>query len=121
MNKADAVKIKEVGCCGAFCGTCRAREPEGICRGCKLGYDDGGRDIHRARCKIKACCFRDRGLETCADCPNYNSCTLIMDFHGKKGFKYEKYRQSIEFIRENGYQKFLEKTGGWSGAYGRLS
>lgn len=67
---------------------------------------------------MKICCFRERNLETCADCPDYATCTIISGFYGKKGHKYTKYRQSIEFIRKNGYAKFLEKARNWKGPYG---
>lgn len=108
-----------IGCCGAYCGTCRVLAG-GQCRGCKLGYGEGGRDISRARCGMKACCFGERGLETCADCPDFDSCQTIQGFFGKKGYKYGRYRQSLEFIRERGYRDFLKAARGWKGAYGRL-
>jgi hypothetical protein len=59
--------VRFIGCCGAFCKTCKAFI-EGFCKGCKLGYDKGERDIGKAKCKMKVCCFRERKLETCADC-----------------------------------------------------
>lgn len=40
-----------IGCCGAYCGTCRALLDK-TCKGCKLGYDDGKRDIRAARCAM---------------------------------------------------------------------
>ncbi len=112
--------IIEIGCCGAYCKTCRAAAPAGPCRGCKLGYETGGRDINKSRCAIKLCCFRDRRLETCADCADYASCALIGGFYNKNGYKYKKYRQSIEYIRKNGYPDFIRLADAWSGPYGRL-
>lgn len=108
-----------IGCCGAYCKTCRALA-EGTCRGCKLGYDSGERDISKARCRIKVCCFGDREYETCADCPDYETCEIISAFFSKKGYKYKKYRESLEFIRRCGYEKFAEPAAGWKNAYGRL-
>ncbi|MHB0975668.1 MAG: hypothetical protein ACYC1U_00565 [Candidatus Aquicultorales bacterium] len=32
--------------------------------------------------------------------------------------KYRKYQEAIDFIRENGYEGFLEIAGGWKNAYG---
>jgi hypothetical protein len=113
------MSIREIGCCGAYCETC----PELLntrCRGCKLGYETGERDINKARCKIKVCCFKERKIETCADCPDYPSCRTIQEFHSKNGYKYKKYKQSIEFIRENGYAKFLERATNWEGPYGKF-
>jgi hypothetical protein len=92
----------------------------GTCRGCKLGYDTGARDIKKSRCQYKNCCFKDRKLETCADCPDYTTCKLIQSFYAKNGYKYKKYRQSTEFIRRNGYEEFLKFADKWSGPYGKL-
>ena len=112
--------IKEIGCCGTYCKTCRASTTGSHCRGCKLGYESGERDINRARCKMKVCCFRDKKLESCADCPDYDSCSIIQGFFSKKGYKYRKYRQAMEFIREHGYGAFLERAEKWKGPYGKL-
>jgi hypothetical protein len=109
--------VVEIGCCGAYCRTCPALG-DGSCRGCKLGYDSG-RDVNKARCKIKICCYRDRKLETCADCPDFSTCRIIQDWY-RKGYKYNRYRQSIEYIKEKDYKKFLEKADRWKGPYGRL-
>jgi hypothetical protein len=116
----NAMSIREIGCCGAYCKTCRAAVGEGQCRGCKLGYETGERDISKARCKIKVCCFQDRKLETCADCQDYIGCKIIHGLYEKNGYKYGKYKQSIEFIRENGYDKFLILADTWQGPYGKL-
>ena len=40
---------EEIGCCGAYCGTCR--EYQKTCKGCKPGYLDGSRDLSRADAK----------------------------------------------------------------------
>ena len=110
---------REIGCCGAYCKTCKPFI-EGFCKGCKLGYDEGKRDINKAKCDMKVCCFKDRKFETCADCPDYGSCPIIQDFHNKKPFKYKKYKQSIEFIRKNSYAQFIKIANGWKNAYGKL-
>jgi hypothetical protein len=110
--------IREIGCCGAYCKTCPALLDKS-CRGCKLGYERGERDIDKAKCKMKVCCFKERGYETCADCPEYVSCEIIKEFYGKKGYKYKKYRQALEFIRENGYARFIEIADTWRGPYGK--
>jgi hypothetical protein len=112
--------VRYIGCCGAYCRTCRALT-DGTCRGCKLGYDSGERDINRSRCRMKVCCFKERALETCADCPECPECLILQDFYAKKGYKYKKYRQSLEFIGENGYASFIRKADDWKGPYGRLT
>ena len=112
------MSITEIGCCGAYCGTCPELKNNN-CRGCKLGYESGARDINRAKCKIKLCCFRDKGFETCADCSNFDSCEVIQSW-SKKGYKYKKYKQSIEFIRKYGHDKFIKIADKWNGCYGKL-
>ena len=93
---------------------------EGVCKGCKLGYDQGNRDISKAKCAMKVCCFRAKHLETCADCSEYLKCEIIRSFQSKKGFKYKKYKQSIEFIRKNGYSAFIKFADEWNGPLGKF-
>lgn len=114
-NQEDS--IKQIGCCGAYCKTC----PELFnkrCRGCKLGYESGERDINKAKCKIKVCCYKERKFETCADCPEYSYCKIIQEFYRKNGYKYKKYKQAIEFIREHGYAQFINIADTWNNVYG---
>lgn len=111
--------IKEIGCCGAYCATCRELSKE-RCHGCKLGYDNGERDIEKAKCRIKLCCIRYKKLDTCGDCKDFASCEIIQTWYNKKGYKYNKYRESIEFIRLNGYKKFIRIADSWKNQYGKL-
>jgi len=69
---------------------------------------------------MKRCCLIEKKLETCADCPEYGDCPTIQGFFAKKGYKYKKYRESLEFIRKYGYRAFLESARSWKGAYGQL-
>ena len=115
------MSVREIGCCGAYCKTCRTSSTGSKCRGCKLGYETRERDINKSRCKIKICCFRGRHFETCADCYDYSRCKIIHGLYEKSGYKYGKYRQSLEFIRENGYEKFINIADTWKGPYGKLS
>lgn len=108
---------KKIGCCGAYCGTCRVIK-DGLCKGCKLGYDSGERDIDKARCKIKVCCLK-KGLDSCADCTELSSCSILNIFYNKNGYKYKKYKEAIEYIQENGYAKFLEIAANWTNVYGK--
>jgi hypothetical protein len=85
-----------------------------------LGYASGERDINRAKCRIKLCCFKDRKLETCADCPEFPGCE-IYETRFKKGTQnYKKYSRALKFIREHGYEKFMEQTRCWNGPSGKL-
>ena len=116
--------IKEIGCCSAYCKTCikwqiEKHPEERTCRGCKLGYESSERDINRAKCRIKVCCFKERGLETCADCPDY-PCEILKEYWSKRGWKYKQVRKALEFIRKNGYDEFLKIADKWKGPYGKL-
>jgi hypothetical protein len=89
------------------------------CAGCKLGYESGERDLSKAKCKIKICCFAERKLETCSDCPDY-PCGVLTEFWGKNGTKYMQYKAQLEFIRQNGYDAFLKNADTWKGPRGKL-
>jgi hypothetical protein len=109
----------EIGCCGAYCKTCRPLK-EGACRGCKLGYESGERDINKSKCRIKVCCFKEKKLMTCADCPEMSSCRTVNDLYDKVPYKYKKYKQSVELIKKNGYSRFMEMAACWKNAYGKI-
>lgn len=109
---------EEIGCCGAYCKTCR--EFLATCKGCKLGYLDGSRDLNKARCKIKICCLH-KAHNTCADCASYEACEIIRKFINHLGYKYSKYRQALEFIRSRGYSDFLSVAQKWKNAYGKYN
>ncbi|MBN2460476.1 MAG: DUF3795 domain-containing protein [Candidatus Cloacimonetes bacterium] len=111
------MSVKELGCCGAYCKTCPAFRDKS-CPGCKLGYQEGRRDISKAKCKMKVCCFRKQYI-SCADCNVYDSCPIILEFFGKKGYKYKKYREALDYIRKNGYAKFIRIASNWKIQYGR--
>ena len=107
---------EEIGCCGAYCGTCR--EYLKTCKGCKPGYLDGSRDLSRAKCKMKKCCLT-RGHITCADCGEYESCEIIQSFLNPPGYKYGKYHQALAYIRAHGHAAFLNVAEQWTGACGK--
>ena len=116
--------IEEIGCCGAYCKPCLERQrqnhpDEGLCRGCKLGYASGERNINRARCKVKICCFKERGLQSCADCVDY-PCAMLQAFYRRKKYPGTRYQESIAFIRKNGYDEFLKIADKWTRLYGKL-
>ena len=118
-DDTPASQISLIGCCGAYCGSCPPLK-DNVCKGCKMGYDDGKRDIQAARCAMKRCCLIEKKVSTCADCPEYEGCRIIGGFFEKKGYKYRKYRQSLEFIRKFGYPAFITAARAWKRAYGSL-
>ncbi|WP_321419086.1 DUF3795 domain-containing protein [uncultured Methanomethylovorans sp.] len=111
------MSLIEIGCCGAYCGTCKVLK-EQLCKGCKLGYENNKRDITKAKCKIKVCCI-SKNYNSCADCPDTSTCQTIIEFYEKKGYKYAKYKQAIEFIKHNGYDEFIKIADTWTNAYGK--
>lgn len=109
----------EIGCCGAYCKTCRALSDK-TCHGCKLGYQNGDRDINKAKCKIKVCCLK-KSYHSCADCKDIISCQIVNEFYSKNGDKYRKYKQATDYIRKDGYDKFLSIADHWKNAYGKYN
>ena len=45
---------------------------------------------------------------TCADCRDYDHCTIIQAFIHHPGYKYAKYGQALKFIRMHDYAAFLK-------------
>jgi len=111
------MSIGDVGCCGAYCGTCSVLKERG-CKGCKTGYETEDRDISKAKCKIKVCCIGKK-QQSCADCKEYDSCSTVNDFYRKNGYKYGKYNQAINYIRVHGYEAFLDIADKWKNVYGK--
>jgi hypothetical protein len=68
---------------------------------------------------MKVCCFVERRLETCADYPTY-PCEVLQGFWNKNGWKYKQYKKQLEFIRQNGYDKFLNEADKWKGPHGKF-
>ena len=108
---------EKIGCCGAYCRTCR--EFLKTCKGCKLGYLDGSRELRRAKCGMKVCCLT-KGHITCADCERAERCETLQGFLRHPGYKYSKCGQALAFIRANGYSAFLEVADRWKNAYGKF-
>ena len=106
-----------LGCCGAYCAACKVFAA-GSCKGCKPGYDTLERNITKAKCAYKVCCIT-KGLGSCAECAEYDTCESIQSFHNHRGYKYGKYKQAVAFIREHGYGRFFSIADTWTNAYGK--
>ena len=113
------MSAEEIGCCGAYCRTCRAFR-DGSCRGCRLGYSDGTRDLTRAKCRIKVCSMRDHDHQTCADCGEFDYCETLQTWYESAGGSRRRYRRSADFIRRHGYDRFIKIADGWKDAAGKL-
>jgi len=111
------MSVLDIGCCGAYCGTCPALHGK-ACKGCKIGYENEQRDISKAKCKIKVCCINSKH-NSCADCKEYDACSTVNGFYNKNGYKYKKYRQATGFIKQNGYEAFLKIADKWKNAHGK--
>jgi len=94
-----------IGCCGAYCRTCKPYIEE-YCKGCKLGFDTGERDIKRAKCKIKICCFRDKKFDTCADCKDLDTCPILGGWYAKNGYKYKKTSRPSSLLKKTDIPNF---------------
>lgn len=108
-----------IGCCGTYCKTCKAFV-NGSCKGCKIGYDTKERDINKAKCKIKICCLKEKKLVSCADCKQFSDCG-IFNTKFKIGTRdNRKCQESLNFIKNEGYDKFLLKAKNWKSHIGKL-
>lgn len=112
-----SMSIEAIGCCGAYCGTCKVLAGND-CQGCKLGYAKGVRDLSKAKCAIKVCCMQQM-YASCADCESYDSCDIIQAFYAKNGYKYKKYKEALDYIKINGYEAFLRVADRWKMQYGK--
>ena len=112
-------EVDYISCCGCYCKTCKAYTSDS-CRGCKLGYDTGERDINKAKCRIKLCCFRDKALKTCADCNELNQCKIIPAKFKPGSRDNKKCMESLDFIKCHGYSSYIEKANNWKNHFGKL-
>ncbi|MEJ2543011.1 MAG: hypothetical protein P8Y99_02995, partial [Calditrichaceae bacterium] len=60
-----------------------------------------------------------KGYNSCADCSEYDACDIIQEFFAKNGYKYKKYKKALDYIRANGYEKFISIADGWKMQYGK--
>jgi hypothetical protein len=51
--------------------------------------------------------------------PDY-PCKILEAFWSKNGWKYKQYKRQLEFIRQNGYDKYLNNADKWKRAHGKL-
>ena len=56
---------------------------------------------------------------SCADCAEYSMCEIIQTLHEHVGYKYGKYKEAIQFIKQNGYFSFLRIANTWKMQYGK--
>jgi hypothetical protein len=88
--------------------------------GCKIGFEGTERNINASKCNIKLCCFRDNNFETCAECSKMDYCSILEKWHNKNNGKYRKYKELLEYIKNNGYEKFTEIANNWKNEFGEI-
>ncbi len=109
MDRYPTKKYPVVGVCGLDCGLCPRYYTEGTskCPGCC------GPDFWKKHpgCGFITCCFKNRGLETCAQCADFDDCErlagLLSLFRQKDSFiSHRPIEANLLFIRERGIKEF---------------
>ena len=108
-----------ISCCGFYCKTCKVYKTS-YCKGCKLGYETNKRDINKAKCNIKLCCYKDKQLITCAECKNFEDCEVVKARFKPGTYENKKCIEQLNFIKKNGCASFIEIANSWKNHYGRL-
>jgi hypothetical protein len=110
MAKYPLKKYPIVGACGLNCGLCPRYHTEGAsrCPGC-CGPDF---EQKHPSCGFITCCVKQRGLETCALCPDWADCERITRVLDAAKFQdsfisYRPLAGNLTFIRENGIEELV--------------
>jgi len=109
-----------ISCCGFYCKTCN-EYAKGFCKGCKLGYDGGERDINKVKCKIKLCCLKEKKLVSCADCDDYNDCEFLSKRFKQGTYSYRKCIQLLEYLNTNGNGSYIKIASEWKSHLGKIN
>jgi len=91
------MKPSQYGPCGLFCGACGATD----CDGCQSDrIDDSIR-----QCKFRRC-SADRGLDSCARCPD-GPCQELLAFMSDQWPHHWTMQPNLEYIRRHGIAQWL--------------
>jgi hypothetical protein len=109
MDKYPLKKYPIVGVCGLNCGLCPRYHTEGAsrCPGC-CGPDFWQK---HPSCGFITCCVKKKGLETCAECDDWEECEkvakLLDSAKCRDSFiSYRPLAASYAFIQKNGIEEF---------------
>jgi len=109
MDRHPLKKHPIVGVCGLDCGLCPRYHTEGPsrCPGC---CGPGFWQRHPA-CGFITCCVKQKGLEACAECGDFDGCErvakLLNSAKQKDSFiSYRSVPANFTFIREQGIEEF---------------
>jgi len=112
VDRYPLKKYPIVGVCGLNCGLCPRYHTAGSsrCPGC-CGADFWQK--HPA-CGFITCCVKNKGLETCAECPELDECqrvARVLDAaHNQDSFiSYRPVPANFSFIREHGIKEFARR------------
>lgn len=110
MDKYPLKKYPIVGACGLNCGLCPRYYTEGMsrCPGCC------GPDFWQKHpgCAFITCCVKQRNLETCAECGDWEECERVAKLldsakHQDSFISSRPLAANFAFIQKNGIEEFV--------------
>ncbi len=107
MKEQPQKTCPTIAACGLDCGLCPRYYTEGTskCPGC-CGPDFFNK---HPSCSFITCCVKKKGLEVCAQCPQF-PCVKFKDTGKYDSFlTYKKVMPNQNFIKESGIEKFIEE------------
>ena len=110
MEKYPLKKYPIVGACGLNCGLCPRYHTEGTsrCPGC-CGPDFWQK---HPSCGFITCCVKKAGLETCAECDDWEECEKVAKLLDSAKYQdsfisYRPLAANYAFIQKNGIEEFV--------------
>ncbi len=102
-----------MGACGLSCGLCPRYYTVGVsrCPGCS---GPGFWEKHPA-CGFITCAVKNKGLETCGECPDFEGCARLARLLesarvGDSFISYRNVEDNLRFIRERGVAEFARRV-----------
>ncbi len=113
QTKAVLKKYPTIGVCGLDCGLCPRYYTRGTsrCPGC------GGPDFFNKHpsCSFITCCVKKRGLEVCAECPDFPCSKFKTEREyqqSPESSSYPSYKavmRNLNFIKKHGVKEFVAR------------
>jgi hypothetical protein len=108
-NNHPVKKYPVIGACGLDCGLCPAfhRDGKSRCPGCcGEGFWEG-----HPGCGFITCCVKQKGLDTCGECNEFEFCPRVMKLlqQAKRAdslLSYLTVEANFEYVRKNGIKKW---------------
>ena len=109
-DKYPIKKYPVVDACGLNCSLCPRYHTEGIsrCPGC---CGTGFWQLYPGGCGFITCCVKQRGLETCAECDDWQGCARVIKNleaakHNDSFISYRPLADNFAFIKRHGIDEF---------------